>query len=67
MYHQIRLTITRTKSQEIGGKEHKMSLIAKRTITLAIVIVVAALFGRLAVREFLNLLPGGTLFGGNFL
>ena len=30
-------------------------------------IVVAFALGRLAVRAFLNLLLGGTLFGGNFL
>ena len=42
------------------GKELKMVLI------LAIA-VVAFLLGRLAGRAFMNLLMGGTLFGGNFL
>ena len=42
-------------------------IIKKRIIILIIVILVAAVLGRLAVRWFLNLLLGGTLFGGNFL
>lgn len=44
-----------------------MTLIQKRIIILLVIIVVAAVLGRLAVRAFLNLLLGGTLFGGNFL
>lgn len=44
-----------------------MSLIAKRIIILAVIIVVAFVLGRLAVRGFMNLLLGGTLFGGNIL
>ena len=44
-----------------------MSLATKRLIILCIIIVVAFLLGRLAVRAFMNLLLGGTLFGGNFL
>jgi len=39
----------------------------KRIIILLIVIVLGMLLGRLAVRAFLNLIVGGTLFGGNFL
>ena len=40
----------------------------KRVIILLIVIVLGGvLLGRLAVRAFLNLIVGGTLFGGNFL
>lgn len=39
----------------------------KRLIILAIVIVVGTVAGRLAMRAFLNLMLGGTLFGGNFL
>lgn len=38
-----------------------------RWIILGIVAIVAIVLGRLAVRAFLNLLMGGTLFGGNFL
>lgn len=44
-----------------------MSMTQKRLIILAVVIVAAAVLGRLAVRAFMNLLLGGTLFGGNFL
>lgn len=44
-----------------------MTLIQKRIIILLVIIVVAAVLGRLAVRAFLNLMLGGTLFGGNFL
>lgn len=44
-----------------------MSIMTKRIIILAVIIIVAAVLGRLAVRAFLNFLLGGTLFGGNFL
>lgn len=44
-----------------------MTLLQKRLIILLIIIIVGAILGRLAVRVFLNLLVGGTLFGGNFL
>ena len=44
-----------------------MTLTQKRIIILAVIIIVAAVLGRLAVRAFMNLLLGGTLFGGNFL
>jgi hypothetical protein len=44
-----------------------MSLTQKRIIILAVVIIAGAVLGRLAVRAGLNLLLGGTLFGGNFL
>lgn len=39
----------------------------KRWIILGIVIIVGIVLGRLAVRAFMNLLMGGTLFGGNLL
>ncbi len=42
-------------------------IIKKEIIVLIIVMVVAAVLGRLAVRLFLNILVGGTLWGGNFL
>ena len=32
-----------------------------------IIIIIAAVLGRMAVRAVLNLLLGGTMFGGNFL
>jgi hypothetical protein len=40
---------------------------AEHFIILAIVIIIAAVLGRLAVRLFMNILLGGTMFGGNFL
>ncbi len=42
-------------------------LTRKRLIILAIVIIAGILLGRLAVRAIMNLMLGGTLFGGNFL
>ena len=44
-----------------------MTLLQKRLLILGIVVLIAAVLGRLAVRAALNLLLGGTLFGGNFL
>lgn len=44
-----------------------MSLLIKRIIILTVIAIVAFVLGRLAVRAFMNLLLGGTLFGGNFL
>lgn len=44
-----------------------MSTALKRVMILAVIAIVAAVLGWLAVRAFLNLLLGGTLFGGNFL
>lgn len=39
----------------------------KRWIILAVVIIAGIVLGRLAVRAVLNLMLGGTLWGGNFL
>ena len=44
-----------------------MTLLQKRLLILGIVVLIAAILGWLAVRAVLNLLLGGTLFGGNFL
>ena len=44
-----------------------MIMTSKRMIILAVIIVVGFVLGRLAVREVLNLMLGGTLFGGNIL
>lgn len=44
-----------------------MTRAQKRAVILIIIILAAAVLGRLAVRAVLNLLLGGTLFGGNFL
>ena len=44
-----------------------MSIVTKRIIILTIIVVAAFVLGRLSVRALMNLLLGGTLFGGNFL
>lgn len=44
-----------------------MTLTQKRLIILAVVVLAGIILGRLAVRAVLNLMLGGTLFGGNFL
>jgi hypothetical protein len=44
-----------------------MSITVKRIIIIAVIVVVAFVLGRLAVRAGMNLLLGGTLFGGDFL
>lgn len=44
-----------------------MPILPKRMLVLAAVAVAAIVLGRLAVRAAMNLLLGGTLFGGNFL
>ena len=44
-----------------------MSVTVKRIIILVVIIAVAFALGRLAVRVVMNMLLGGTLFGGNFL
>lgn len=44
-----------------------MSLTTKRIILIVAIVIIAFILGRLAVRGFMNLLLGGTLFGGNFL
>ncbi len=44
-----------------------MTLVRKRIIILAIVVIVGIVLGRLAVRAVLNMMMGGTLFGGNLL
>lgn len=44
-----------------------MILTKKRLLILLVVIVIAVVLGRLTVRGIMNLLLGGTMFGGNFL
>lgn len=44
-----------------------MTLTQKRLLILLVIAAVAFVLGRLAVRAVINLLIGGTLFGGNFL
>ncbi len=45
----------------------RMTLIQKRLFILLIIVIAGFVLGRLVVRAFMNLLVGGTLFGGNFL
>ena len=42
-----------------------MTLTQKRIIILLVVMIGAFVLGRLAVRAVMNLMIGGTLFGGN--
>ena len=44
-----------------------MNLTKKRLVFLLIVMILGVISGRLVVRAELNLLLGGTLFGGNIL
>ena len=44
-----------------------MTITQKRILILAMVIIVGIILGRLAVRAVMNLMVGGTLFGGNIL
>lgn len=44
-----------------------MPIFAKRLIILVVIAAIAFILGRLAIRALLNMLLGGTLFGGNFL
>lgn len=39
----------------------------KRIIILLIIAILGIILGRLAFRAFLNLMLGGTMFGGNIL
>ncbi len=44
-----------------------MSVTVKRIIIIVTIALLAFVLGRLAVRALMNLLLGGTLFGGDFL
>lgn len=44
-----------------------MGLTQRQFIILLIIGLIAVVLGRLAVRGILNILVGGTMFGGNFL
>lgn len=44
-----------------------MTLLQKRVIILVVVAAAGIILGRLAVRAIINMMVGGTLFGGNFL
>lgn len=62
------IVVQRDKSvKQTQERKTNMPLLAKRLILLAVIVLVAAVLGRLAVRAMMNLLLGGTLFGGDFL
>lgn len=63
---QVLLLIQKNESRYTKGGRI-VSLAVKRIIILSVIIVIAFCLGRLAVRAVMNLLLGGTLFGGNFL
>ena len=44
-----------------------MPLKRKRILILAIIIAAGIILGRLAVRAVMNIMLGGTMFGGNIL
>ena len=44
-----------------------MTLTTKRVLILSAIFLIGFVLGRLAVRALMNLLLGGTLFGGNVL
>lgn len=44
-----------------------MSIGAKKTMIITLIIIIGFIVGRLLVRISMNLLLGGTLFGGNLL
>lgn len=44
-----------------------MTLTQKRIIILLVIAVIGIVVGRLAMRGIMNLMLGGTMFGGNFL
>ncbi len=44
-----------------------MTLTQKRILILIIVIIAGIILGRLAVRAVMNLMLGGTMFGGDIL
>lgn len=57
----------RQVARKIDEREFTMPVMMKRLIIITVIVVVAFILGRLTVRAFLNLLLGGTLFGGNLL
>ncbi len=44
-----------------------MARTTKRILLLSAIVLIGFVLGRLAVRALLNLLLGGTMFGGNIL
>lgn len=44
-----------------------MTFVQKRILILIVAAVIGIILGRLIFRAFINLMVGGSLFGGNFL
>lgn len=44
-----------------------MTLTTKRILILSAIVLIGFVLGRLVMRALMNLLLGGTLFGGNIL
>ena len=61
------LQLLQQKVKRNAESSRTMTHTQKRIITLVVIALTASVLGRLAVRAVLNLLVGGTLFGGNFL
>lgn len=51
-------------NEEVATKKNKKG---NRIVIFVIIALVGVVLGRLAVRSVINLLVGGTMFGGNFL
>ena len=66
-FRRYKCNIIVVADQTFVKEKTKMTLLQKRLLILLAVVLVAAALGRLAVRGALNLLLGGTLFGGDFL
>ena len=49
------------------SRRYFMTLTTKRILILSAIVLIGFVLGRLAVRALMNLLLGGTLFGGNIL
>lgn len=47
--------------------EDRVTIKSKRMIIIALIVITGFVLGRLSVRAFMNMLLGGTLFGGNIL
>ena len=55
------------KENRMENKNEKKFFTLKRIIILAVVILAGTVSGRMLIRGVLNLLLGGTMFGGDFL
>jgi hypothetical protein len=61
------LQLLQQKVKEEMERSGTMTRAQKRAVILIVIILAAAVLGRMTVQAVLNLLLGGTLFGGNFL